>query len=104
MEFESLKRIAKENLEIIEESHVFLAICTDNFTDNPICLMQLGLSLLLDKPMFLLFAKGFAPPKNLIRALAGYEFIENDDENSIREATKKLKDRIERYLISNNIK
>ena len=99
MDIERLKKAAKESCDKIEKSHCFVAICSDNYANDPVCLIQLSLAILLDKPIFLLFPKGFAPPKNLIRILDGYECIKGDDETSISMAAEKLKEKVGRYFL-----
>ena len=99
MDIERLKKAAKESCDKIEKSNCFVAIYSDNYTNDPVCLMQLALAILLDRPMFLLFPKGFAPPKNLIRILDGYVCIEGDDETSIARAAVKLKEKIGRHFL-----
>jgi len=100
MDKEQLKRIAERQCEKINKSHVFMAICSQNYIDDPICLMQLGLALLLDKPLFLIFHKDFKPPKNLIRALSGYEFAKDDDAQSYKEASERIVQKINNFLTS----
>jgi len=50
---------------MIEGSAIFLSLFTESVKTDPICLMQLGLLLVLDKPLFLLVEKGTVVPQNL---------------------------------------
>lgn len=85
-----LKQIAQESASKIADSAVFLGLCSDNYVKDPVCLMQLSLAILMDKPLFLIIEKGPKVSKNLIRILEAYEFYEQDDENSLKEAGEKL--------------
>lgn len=98
MDEEQIKIWAKETLGKMSDSAVFLGICSDNFVKDPSCLIQFGLSVLLDKPIFLLIEKDFNPGKNLIRILEGYEFYEPEDEDSAKQASIILFEKIEKFL------
>lgn len=93
-ELDRLKQIAEESSEKIADSAVFIGLCSDNFARDPVCLIQLSLSILMGKPLFLLIAKGTKLSKNFIRILEGYEFYNPDDEYSFREASEKLMTKI----------
>lgn len=96
-DLEKLKKIAQESSNIISDSAVFLGLCTDNYIKDPVCLIQLSLSILMGKPLFLLIQKGTKVSKNLIRILEGYEFYEQDDEESFREAGEKLMKKVKNH-------
>lgn len=98
MALEHLKEAAKGSMKKIGDCAVFMGICSDNYADDPVCLMQLALALLLDKPIFLLFQQGVVIPKNLIRCLEGYEYYEHDNESSFKQASEKLSDKIRQYI------
>lgn len=101
-ELDRLKKIAQGSADKIGESAVFLGLCTDNYTKDPECLIQLSLAVLMDKPLFLLIAKGPKVSKNLIRILEGYEFYNPDDENSFKEASEKLMAKIKARISFEN--
>jgi len=93
-----LENVAKESFGKISESMVFLGLCSENYIDDPICLLQLSISIMLDKPIFLLIEKGVKIPKKLIRLLDGYMFYDKDDDKSFEEASDKLLLKIQHYL------
>ena len=95
---ERLKQIAQESADKIADNVVFLGLCSDNYVRDPVCLIQLSLSILMDKPLFLLIAKGPKIPKNLIRILEGYEFYEPDDEHSFKESAEKLMMKVKKRM------
>lgn len=87
---EQFKKSLKDTFEKIDGSAVFLSICSQNFIKDPYCLMQFGLAILLDKPLFLLIEKGVRPSKHLLRILEGYEFYEQGDIESAKQASMRL--------------
>jgi len=97
-DIEQIKIWTQKTLGQIAESTVFLGLCTENFAKDPICLMQFALSVLLDKPLFLLIEKGVNIGKNLTGILEGYEFYEPDNDESRKQATEKLTKRIDKFL------
>jgi len=97
-ELEKLKNAAQQSLEKISASATFVGICSENFAKDPVCLMQLSLAILLDKPLFLLFEHGFKPPKALIRVLEAYEFYTSGDNESFLAASEKLMAKVKKKI------
>ena len=93
-DLDKLKEVAQKSFEKISESATFLGICSENYVKDPVCLIQFSLSILMDKPLFLLIAKGVKPSKKLIRLLDGYEFYEARDLGSFEQASIKLLEKI----------
>ena len=97
-DIEQLKRWTQKTLGKMADSAVFLGLCSENYAEDPNCLIQFALSVLLDKPLFLLIAKGVSPGKHLIRILEGYEFYEPGDEESAKHASERLFVKINKFL------
>jgi len=97
-ELEKLKKAAQQSMEKISASGTFVGICSENFAKDPVCLMQLSLAILLDKPLFLLFEHGFKPPKALIRVLEAYEFYTSGDNESFLAASEKLMAKVKKKI------
>jgi len=89
-ELDKLKIVIEKSYPKIFKSAFFLGICTQDFCQDPVCLIQLSLAILLDKPLFFLIEKGTRIPKNLLRILQGYEFYEKNDRDSAKCAMLKL--------------
>lgn len=97
-DLDRLKSISQKSADEIAKSTVFLGLCSENYIKDPVCLIQLSLGILMGKPLFLLIAKGSKLSKNLIRILEGYEFYNSDDDNSFKEASEKLMEKIKTRL------
>jgi len=95
---EELKKIGQKNLEDISNSVTFLGICSNNYVEDPICLIQFALCIFLDKPLYLLIEKGTKVPKKLIRLLDGYEFYKRGDSISFKVANEKLLKKVKKKI------
>jgi len=89
---DELKRAAKRNLDKINSSAVFLALFNEKMAKDPICLMQMGLAIYLDKPIALLVPEGAVIPENLRRVAQKIEYFrrDEDDPSCINDATDRL--------------
>lgn len=75
-----LKKAVKENAEKIADSQIFCCIISDAYLNNPYCAMQLGLAILLDKPIRLLVKRGVKLPQALEKIADKIEYIANPDD------------------------
>jgi hypothetical protein len=48
----------KTNVEKLSNSHAYLGIVTPNFLEDTICAFQLGLAVMMDKPIILIVDEG----------------------------------------------
>lgn len=89
---EKLKEAARRNAEKIAGSHVFLALFNEKMLDDPICLLQMGLAIYMDKPIYLLVPQDTPIPENLRRVARKIEYFwrNPNDMSSIEKATEKL--------------
>lgn len=55
----------KKNAEKIGNTDIFMSIVTKDYLDDPYCAMQLGLAILMDKPIRLLVKQGCPIPSSL---------------------------------------
>ena len=85
-----LKIATAESAMRIDSSAVYLGIYTTNYAKDPVCLIQLSLAILMDKPIYMIIQKGVKTPKKLIRMLDGYEFYDPDVEGSFEEASRRI--------------
>lgn len=85
---------AKTATRGLPESSIFLQLFNEKFRSDPLsepaAVIQLGLAVLLDKPILLLVPKGARLPANLRRLATAIEEFDPTDNGSIFEATKRL--------------
>jgi hypothetical protein len=79
----------KENVEKIGNSASFLGMLSGKF-DDPLQCMQFGIAVMLDKPIYLLVAKGVKVPRNLSRMAQKIEYVKWGDTDAMRAAVDRL--------------
>ena len=89
-----LRKVAESSGEGIEKSKIFLSIFSKSYKEEPECALQLGIAVLLDKPIYLVVPHGVEIPENIKRLAKGFEYFEFGNEESLKAATLKL---IERF-------
>lgn len=62
----------------IRDCGQFLGIVTEDFLNDPVCLLQIGAAVCLGKPLYLLVKKGTKLPGKLIEVVDGV--VEFDDQ------------------------
>lgn len=74
-----LKKIVDGSYEKIVSSKIFLSLLTENALRSPHVLIQLGIAILHDKPIFLVVEKGVKVPEHLKKIATRIEFFESKD-------------------------
>lgn len=64
-ELEDLKRVAISTGEKIEQSSIFLSLLSESYKTDPTTALQLGIAILLDKPIGIIAVEGAVIPKSL---------------------------------------
>lgn len=64
----------------LEKSSVFLGLITENFMRDPQCLMQLGMAVVLDKPIVMIVLPGTVVPENLKRLARIIEEVQSPED------------------------
>lgn len=85
-----LQRVAEGSGKRIEQSNVFLSIVTASYQREPQCALELGIAVMLDKPIYLIVPKGTKVSENLRRLARGLEFFDPDDPEDMHRAAKRL--------------
>lgn len=85
-----LKHAAKESGDRIKSSNVFLSLVTPNYEADPLAALQLGIAVLLDKPIILVVEKGTQISDNLRRLAKDAEYFDPKNKGSLEEAVKSL--------------
>jgi|SRR5215471_2421696 len=87
-----LRDAAKRNAEAITGSEVFVCMFNKKMMEDPIPLMQMGMAVYLDKPIYILVDEGrvLDIPENLRRMSRGLRMYKHGDTESLHKATKEL--------------
>jgi hypothetical protein len=90
-----LGQVAEENARQIGSSAVFLGLFTDNYRESATCLLQLGIAIMLDKPILMVVPPDVEVPDNLRRVATAFCQIDMRAEGSAEVAARWLKGKIE---------
>lgn len=85
-----IKEIAIENYDAIAGSTVFVQLYNKKMVDEPVSLMQLGLAIMLDKPIGLMVQEGEQLPEKLRCIADAITYYSKADDRSVRKATSEL--------------
>ena len=88
-----LKKAAISSREKIEDSSIFLSLFTKNYRDDPLCALQLGIAIMLGKPIAILAPEGAEIPDTLAR-LADSVQVYNS-----KEGPKGIQDAVARVVV-----
>ena len=78
--FDWMRDIAKQSGEKIIDSELYISIFTKDFMDNPQCCLELGIAMMLDKPITLLVKEGTIIPENIKKVAMAVEFFKGPDD------------------------
>lgn len=78
-----LRQAVSRFFDKVAGSAVFLALLTDAYQRDPQALMQLGMAVVLDKPLLILVAEGTPIPENVRRLARAIETYTTMDDASI---------------------
>jgi hypothetical protein len=91
---EELQKWAHEavnrNAGPMEESSVFASILSGNVRADPLACLQLGMAIVMDKPLFLIVDKNMTVPKHLVKIAARIERIDVKNKNEVDRAANAL--------------
>ena len=90
-----LGKIAKENREKISGAVVFMELFNEKIAEEPIPMMQLGMAVMLDKPILLLVPRGAKIPRNLVVMAKAIEYFDPGGNGSLKAAVEKLLKEVE---------
>jgi hypothetical protein len=80
----------------IEQSHVFLAVFPQNAYEDAGCMIQLGIAIWMDKPIYLLIEKDVQLPRHIARIASGYERVTKPNVQGFHEAMHRLMAKIKK--------
>lgn len=91
---EELKKVAQECADKIAQSAAFLVIFNQSMVDDVVPLIQMGLAVYMDKPIYLVVPEGIDIPPNLRRLALKIEYFKRElspaGKRSLEEATSRL--------------
>lgn len=87
---ESLKKQIKRSGDGLKQSNVFLSIFTDNYEKDPKCVLELGLAIILNKPIYLLAPEGTKINDNMRKLACHIEFYKENDPMAVKIAADNL--------------
>lgn len=74
------KNVVENSGKKIAKSDVFCSIFTNDYMKDPQCALELGISLLMDKPIVLVVKEGTSIPKRLKQIAECIEFFKGADD------------------------
>jgi hypothetical protein len=75
----------------ISSSTIYLSLFTESFTKDPVCLIQLALAVILNKPIMILVADGIKVPKNIVRLAYAIDTCDPKVPGSVEAAAERMR-------------
>lgn len=92
-EGEAWKAMVERSVDGVADSSTFVAIFTKNYVKDAKAILQLGIAVVMNKPIFLIVPKSFEPQvcDNVKRLARAIEYVDDfDSETQIRSAGVRL--------------
>lgn len=89
-----LRAAVSRTFDKVSESAAFISLFTEAYQRDPKALMEFGMAIVLDKPVYLLVQTGTPIPDNVFRLARAIEYF--DAEDDVELATRRLIQRFER--------
>lgn len=77
-------------LDKVRKSQAFISLYTKNYSDDPVCLLQLGIAVALNKTICLLAPIDSVIPDHLIKICKSIEYYDPNLKTSIQDATGRV--------------
>lgn len=84
------KKATDATLPKLKESNVFLGLATMNYAKDPLCVLQIGYAMMLDKPIMLIADRSQPIPKKLLKIADQIEYANLEDPKDVERATQAL--------------
>lgn len=72
----------------IKASDVFTTMFTKNYLENPQCLLELGIAIVLDKPIVIIAVDGIKVPENLKKIAVMVETVDGKSKHDMKRAMR----------------
>lgn len=91
-ELEALQEITERNQKMIQNSRIFLflTLFSDGYEKDATPVIQIGLAVLLDKPIGIIALRGAKVSEHLKKLAFSIEHVSGDDPESLTRATERL--------------
>jgi len=90
-----LSEAVKRNREKIEQSRIFVSMLSANYHKEPLPVLQLGLAILLDKPIMVVAPNGTPIPETLRKVAHSIDFFDRDAPGAMEQLGATLNKRIQ---------
>lgn len=98
---DELREWCRKNIERNEgpmsESAIFASLLSGNYKNDPLCALQLGLAIMMDKPLVLIVDKSQQVPKHLVRIAERIEYIDMDNKEEYQRAVQAITETAEKF-------
>lgn len=85
-----LKAVGRKSYDEINDSAAFLSLYTKNYKESPLCALQLGYAIMMNKPICLLVEKGEIVPQALRDIATTVDVFEPGDDASLKRAVERI--------------
>lgn len=85
-----LKAATEDSGEKIEKSAIFMSLFSKSYAKEPLCALQLGIAILLDKPICLMVVEGGKVPEHLKKIAFAIEQVTDTHPDSMKVAYEKI--------------
>ena len=80
----------QRNKEALQDSAIFLQLWSDGISRDPLACLQLGLCIMIDKPIHIACPEGTVLPENMQRLARSVEYFKRDDQKDLARAAEKI--------------
>lgn len=87
----------KRNLKPMADSTMFVQLFSGGVEEDPNAVLQLGMAMMLDKPIALVVLDGVKVPKNIEKVAIAIERVSRDDPEMARKASEKIAEIVRKY-------
>jgi len=87
-----MEQVAKSSGKQIEDSHLYMSLVTDGYKEDPKCALELGIAILLDKPIALMVKNGTKVPENLKKVSSAISYFDPEDKADMQRASVEIMD------------
>lgn len=85
-----LDEASKNSLPKMQQSGTYMGVVTSDFLKDPLCALQLGYAMILDKPIVLIADKNLKIPASLTKIAKVIERVDINNKNDMKRATESI--------------